>query len=190
MTSIIQGTILNQSQSAFRANVGSLSQPGMSAGFGEPGGSGELSPAAVRGGLSRAEGPLHSERGLLHSLHQGLSNQSLGASVFGSGQEFPADVSVPVELTAADMSLSTLYLHELHHRQVSSGEMVLGSLPGWFLICGLFQIRRRGYQEMATRSIWQRSPVQELATLPEVRQERAPLLRHGDSSVRNPGRDS
>ena len=48
-----------------------------------------------------------------------------------------------------------------------------------------FQVRRRGFQEMATRSIWQRSPVQELATLPEVRQERAPLLRHQDSSIRN-----
>lgn len=47
------------------------------------------------------------------------------------------------------------------------------------------QVRRRGYQEMAARSVWQRSPVQELATLPEVRQERAPLLLHQDSSIRN-----
>lgn len=38
---------------------------------------------------------------------------------------------------------------------------------------------------MAARSVWQRSPVQELATLPEVRQERAPLLLHQDSSIRN-----
>lgn len=38
---------------------------------------------------------------------------------------------------------------------------------------------------MATQSIWQRSPVQELETLPEVRQERAPLLRHQDSSIRS-----
>lgn len=37
---------------------------------------------------------------------------------------------------------------------------------------------------MATKSIWQRSPAQELATLPEVRQERVPLLLHQDSSLR------
>lgn len=78
----------------------------------------EATSPAVRGGLNRAEGPRHNDRGLLHSLHQGLSNQSLGASVFGSGQDLSRDVTVPVELTAADMSLSTLYLHELHHRQV------------------------------------------------------------------------
>ncbi|XP_034935607.1 autophagy-related protein 9A isoform X2 [Chelonus insularis] len=123
--------------------------------------------SVVRRGMSKAEGPLHNERGLLYGLQQGISNQSLGASVFGSGQEMTPDLSIPVEFTAADMSLSTLYLHELHHRQ----------------------IRRRGYQEMATRSIWQRSPVQELATLPEVRQERAPLLQHQDSSIRS-ARDS
>ncbi|XP_043275095.1 autophagy-related protein 9A isoform X2 [Venturia canescens] len=120
-------------------------------------------PHVIRRGMNRAEGPFHNERGLLYGLQQGLSNQSLGASVFGSGHELTSDLSVPVEFTAADMSLSTLYLHELHHRQV----------------------RRRGYHEMATRSIWQRNPVQELATLPEVRQERAPLLHHQDSSIRN-----
>lgn len=38
---------------------------------------------------------------------------------------------------------------------------------------------------MATRSLWQRSPVQELSTLSEVRQERAPLLQHQDSSIRS-----
>lgn len=115
---------------------------------------------AVRRGLSKAEGPIYNEKGFLYGLQQGISNQSLGASVFGSGHEVTTDI--PVELTAADMSLSTLYLHELHHRQV----------------------KRRGYQEMATRSIWQRSPVQELSTLPEMRQEKAPLLLHQDSSVR------
>lgn len=47
-----------------------------------------------------------------------------------------------------------------------------------------FQVRRRGYHEVATRSIWQPGPVQELATLPEVKQERAPLLLHQDSSIR------
>ncbi|KAK0076584.1 hypothetical protein PV326_010662 [Microctonus aethiopoides] len=122
----------------------------------------DLLSNVVRRGMTKAEGPLQNERGLLYGLQQGISNQSLGASVFGSGHELTSDLAVPVELTAADMSLSTLYLHELHHRQV----------------------KRRGYQEMATRSIWQRSPVQELATLPEVRQERAPLLQHQNSSIR------
>ncbi|XP_015116924.1 autophagy-related protein 9A isoform X2 [Diachasma alloeum] len=163
VTNIIRGSVVNN-----------LSLQGISQVFGHPAtsayereGGGGREEEVVRKGMSKAEGPLHCERGLLYELQQGISNQSLGASVFGSGQELTADLSVPVELTAADMSLSTLYLHELHHRQV----------------------RRRGYHEMATRSIWQRSPVQELATLPEVRQERAPLLRHQDSSIRTP-RDS
>ncbi|KAL6430690.1 hypothetical protein ACFW04_006929 [Cataglyphis niger] len=120
----------------------------------------------IHRGVSKKEGPLYNERGFLYDLQQGISNQSLGASVFGSGHNYiietHTDPSVPAELTAADMSLSTLYLHELHHRQV----------------------RRRGYQEMATKSIWQRSPAQELAALPEVRQERVPLLLHQDSSLR------
>lgn len=77
--------------------------------------------STVHRGLSKKEGPLHNEKGFLYDLQQGISNQSLGASVFGSGHyiETHADPSVPTELTAADMSLSTLYLHELHHRQVS-----------------------------------------------------------------------
>lgn len=73
-------------------------------------------------GVTKKEGPLHNERGFLYDLQQGISNQSLGASVFGSGHSYietHTDPSVPIELTAADMSLSTLYLHELHHRQVS-----------------------------------------------------------------------
>lgn len=74
-------------------------------------------------GVTKKEGPLHNERGFLYDLQQGISNQSLGASVFGSGHSYViethTDPSVPIELTAADMSLSTLYLHELHHRQVS-----------------------------------------------------------------------
>ncbi|KAH0549301.1 hypothetical protein KQX54_007875 [Cotesia glomerata] len=117
--------------------------------------------------MTKAESPLHNERGLFYDLQQGISNRSLGASVFGSSQKLTPDFSVPIKFTAADMSLSTLYLHELHQKQ----------------------IRRRGYQEMATRSLWQRSPVQELSTLSEVRQERAPLLQHQDSSIR-PTRDS
>lgn len=46
---------------------------------------------------------------------------SLGASVFGSGfgSGFGTEPAEG-ELTATDMSLSTLYLHELHHRHVCS----------------------------------------------------------------------
>lgn len=76
---------------------------------------------SVRRGVSRAEGPLHiGENSLLHSLQQvtGMTNQSLEASVLGTAQDINAEAAVPLELTAIDMSLSTLYLHELHHRQV------------------------------------------------------------------------
>lgn len=77
----------------------------------------------LRRGVSKTEGPLHNDRGFLYDLQQGISNQSLGASVFGSGHSYVmethTDPYVPTELIAADMSLSTLYLHELHHRQVS-----------------------------------------------------------------------
>ncbi|XP_058809457.1 autophagy-related protein 9A isoform X2 [Phymastichus coffea] len=120
---------------------------------------------AMHRGVSRAEGPLHiGERSLLHSLQQatGIINQSLETSILGTATDINAEASVPLELTAIDMSLSTLYLHELHHRQV----------------------RRRGYREVTARSIWQRSPLQELEILPELGQERAPLLQHQDSSIR------
>jgi len=71
---------------------------------------------SVRGGLARAEGPLvGSDRGLLYSLTQ--CGPTLGNSMFGP--ETPlAPEEHPAEFAAADMSLSTLYLHELHHRQV------------------------------------------------------------------------
>lgn len=80
----------------------------------------DILSCVVHHGLRRAEGPLHNERGFLYGLQQVISNQSLGASVFEPGHEVSTDLSVPTELTAADMSLSTLYLHELHHRQVST----------------------------------------------------------------------
>lgn len=80
----------------------------------------DILPHAVQRGLSKAEGPVHNEKGFLYGLQQEISNQSLGASVFVSSHELSTDLSVPVELIAADMSLSTLYLHELHHRQVCS----------------------------------------------------------------------
>ncbi|XP_076683763.1 autophagy-related protein 9 isoform X3 [Andrena cerasifolii] len=165
VSNIIRSTMVNHF-SAPTASDMFVTQPGTSASVAVDESlslKSELMPRAVRRGLSKAEGPIHNEKGFLYGLQQGMSNQSLGASVFGSGQELPTDLSVPLELTAADISLSTLYLHELHHRQV----------------------KRYGYQETTSRSIWQRSPVQELATLPEHRQERAPLLLHQDSSVRD-----
>ncbi|XP_076756941.1 autophagy-related protein 9 [Xylocopa sonorina] len=167
VSNIIRSTIANQMSGPTASNV-FFNQPCTStasaAGDEFSNMKSDVIPHAVQRGLSKAEGPMHNEKGFLYGLQQEISNQSLGASVFVSSHEFSTDLSVPVELIAADMSLSTLYLHELHHRQV----------------------RRRGYQEVTTRSIWQRSPpVQELASLPEVRQERAPLLLHQDSSIRN-----
>ncbi|XP_077282174.1 autophagy-related protein 9 [Temnothorax americanus] len=164
VSNIIRSTI-NQVSVPSMSNI-FTNQPGTSATSVGVDQSFATKSTVLRRGVSRTEGPLHNDKGFLYDLQQGISNQSLGASVFGSGHSYVmethTDPYVPTELTAADMSLSTLYLHELHHRQV----------------------RRRGYQEMATRSIWQRSPVQELASLPEVRQERIPLLLHQDSSLR------
>lgn len=59
--------------------------------------------ASIKGGLSRREGPPDgSQEGLLHSVFHADTIES----------------QHPTELTAADMCLSTLYLHELHHRQI------------------------------------------------------------------------
>ncbi|XP_031789618.1 autophagy-related protein 9 isoform X1 [Nasonia vitripennis] len=123
---------------------------------------------AIRRNVNRAEGPLHiGEKGLLYSLQQviGGSYQSLETSAFSSGQQEMHTIqhTVPLELTAVDMSLSTLYLHEIHHRQ----------------------IRRQSQKETVNKTIWQRDAFQDLATLPEAGQERAPLLAHPDSSLRN-----
>ncbi|XP_014469719.1 PREDICTED: autophagy-related protein 9A [Dinoponera quadriceps] len=165
VSSIMRSTTINQASVPSMSNI-FANQPGTSGGSVGVDQSlstrSDILSCVVHHGLRRAEGPLHNERGFLYGLQQVISNQSLGASVFEPGHEVSTDLSVPTELTAADMSLSTLYLHELHHRQV----------------------RRRGYQEIATRNIWPRSPAQELATLPEVRQERIPLLSHQDSSLR------
>ncbi|GLG98624.1 Autophagy-related protein 9 [Gryllus bimaculatus] len=144
-----------------------------SASSGQPGGDRTAASAdssafpAVRGGLSRAEGPLMVDRGLLYSIHQGISSTSMGASVFGAGLDLPPETD-PLELTAADMSLGTLYLHELHHRQV----------------------RRRNYQEInVSHGVWQR-PHQDMPGIREHREEtvetsrfaeRTPLL---DASMR------
>lgn len=124
VSNIIRSTMINQMSSVPSMSNIFVTQPGTSATSISVEQSSlsmksDILSHAVRRGLRKAEGPLHNERGFLYSLHQGISNQSLGASVFGSGQELTTDLSVPTELTAADMSLSTLYLHELHHRQVS-----------------------------------------------------------------------
>ncbi|EEB19496.1 conserved hypothetical protein [Pediculus humanus corporis] len=88
---------------------------------------------SIRGGLRRLEGPGKNERGDIpgndqscnsgpQSLALGLRGfidptTSLGASVFGSGPDIILRAD-QIEQTPADMALSTLYLHELHHRQI------------------------------------------------------------------------
>lgn len=84
------------------------------------------------------------------SIHQGLLGTSMGASVFGpltygssgtiddvlrlqppiASTTAPGD---PSELTAADMSLSTLYLHEVHHRLVSVERTYYSSFNYYFI---------------------------------------------------------
>jgi len=103
----------------------------------------------LRRGVSKTEGPLHNDRGFLYDLQQGISNQSLGASVFGSGHSYVmethSDPYVPTELTAADMSLSTLYLHELHHRQVS--------ISIYFHDVTILRVQRRTLQTTLTKDL-------------------------------------
>ncbi|KAJ8871308.1 hypothetical protein PR048_027625 [Dryococelus australis] len=60
---------------------------------------------------------LQSVSSLGEEQRQDTVNNSLGASVFGRGAN--VQNPNPIDLTAADMSLSTLYLHELHQRHVS-----------------------------------------------------------------------
>lgn len=59
--------------------------------------------ASITGYVSRREGPMTGshDRGLLHSLYGQMGSQEPSSS----------------EMTTADMCLSTLYLHELYHRQ-------------------------------------------------------------------------
>lgn len=121
MSNIIRSTIINQASVPSMSNL-FTNQPGTSAtsiGVDQS----FTTSTVLRRGVSKTEGPLHNEKGFLYDLQQGISNQSLGASVFGSGHSYVMETHtepyVPTELIAADMSLSTLYLHELHHRQVS-----------------------------------------------------------------------
>ncbi|XP_034239264.1 autophagy-related protein 9A [Thrips palmi] len=104
---------------------------------------GEGMPMAMRGGLSRAEGPFQL------SLHRVVPPAvSLGRSVFGSGVGSGfASEAAEGEHIATDMSLSTLLLHEVHHGHLR---------------------RRGGYQEResASRALWQR-PHHEMAGICE-----------------------
>lgn len=69
----------------------------------------------IRGGISRAEGPLTtpSHTSLLNSIC--VNNDPYSSSVVGA--------EVSLESTAANMSFSTLYMHELHQR-------LLRGMPG------------------------------------------------------------
>ncbi|ETN58001.1 autophagy protein 9 [Anopheles darlingi] len=69
--------------------------------YGGPGTEGML--FSTRGGMSRREGPA------------GGSRNGLLSSLYG---DVPANVQAPHEFTTADMCLSTLYLHELHHNHL------------------------------------------------------------------------
>lgn len=94
---------------------------------------------SIRGSLARREGPVEVSR---HGLLYSLCNIPQNEAVFSP------------EFTAADMCLSTLYLHELHHKQ---------------------QIRRGVRLEASQRHLWQ-GPHQ---NQPETSQnnERVPLLK-------------
>lgn len=94
---------------------------------------------SVRGSLARREGPVEvSKHGLLYSLCNIPQNEA----VFSP------------EFTTADMCLSTLYLHELHHKQ---------------------QLRRGVRLEASQRHLWQR-PHQNQSEQFQANPERTPLL--------------
>uniref|UniRef100_A0A1B6D492 Autophagy-related protein 9 n=1 Tax=Clastoptera arizonana TaxID=38151 RepID=A0A1B6D492_9HEMI len=79
-----------------------------------------LSPGNIHHMRSnRAEGPLQSDRSHLFSSHFGASMPSVGGTIPFQTQENSNTVPEEIaECTTADMSLSTLFLHELHHRQL------------------------------------------------------------------------
>ncbi|XP_026481173.1 autophagy-related protein 9A-like, partial [Ctenocephalides felis] len=90
----------------------------------------------LRRGLNRVEGNIGGNSSLLLNLQ---CNNSLGASVFGQGNTISRPLSNtgnPLESNIADMSLSTLYLHEMHHRQLK---------------------RRVGWNEQRPSNIWSQS---------------------------------
>lgn len=91
---------------------------------------------SIRGSLARREGPVEVSR---HGLLYSLCNIPQNEAVFSP------------EFTTADMCLSTLYLHELHHKQ---------------------QMRRGVRLEASQRHLWQRPHQNQ----PESSPERTPLL--------------
>jgi autophagy-related protein 9 len=93
---------------------------------------------SVRGSLAKREGPVEVSR---HGLLYSLCNIPQNEAVFSP------------EFTTADMCLSTLYLHELHHKQ---------------------QLRRGVRLEASQRHLWQR-PHQNQPQA-QASQERTPLL--------------
>lgn len=94
---------------------------------------------SVRGSLSKREGPVEASR---HGLLYSLCNIPQSEAVFSP------------EFTQADMCLSTLYLHELHHKQ---------------------QIRRGVRLEASQKHLWQK-PHQNQPEQPSTA-ERTPLIR-------------
>ncbi|CAN7941002.1 unnamed protein product, partial [Ixodes pacificus] len=104
---------------------------------------GGLAAEPVRGGLSHTEGPLGvlpSQGGLLASLH--ALNDPCGAP--GSNGE------ASLESTVTHMSFSTLYMHELHQRQLK---------------------RSACPEEAQSRLVWQQRPPGDLPHIPESPQE-------------------
>lgn len=96
---------------------------------------------SVRGSLAKKEGPIEvSKHGLLYSLCNIPKNDT---------QMFSP------ELTTADMCLSTLYLHEVHHKQ---------------------SIRRGARLEESQRFLWQRPRQNPQDVSLHVNSERMPLL--------------
>ncbi|XP_023245456.1 autophagy-related protein 9A [Copidosoma floridanum] len=125
-------------------------------------------PKVIRKGASRAEGPLYTgERSLLLGLQHltGASSLSFSVSAIASVLQNRETTTSALEFTTIDMSLSTLYLHELHHKYVEKKP-----LPNLRASSG---------------ESFQRSPRQQLEALPEFGRERAPLLYHPDSSIKN-----
>ena len=96
---------------------------------------------SIRGSLAKKEGPIEmSKHGLLYSLCNIPQNET---------QMFSP------ELTTADMCLSTLYLHEIHHKQ---------------------QLRRGARLEESQRFLWQRPRQNPQDVSLQVNNERMPLL--------------
>lgn len=97
--------------------------------------------STIRGGLNQAEGPLHSSQaGLLASIHPIQTQLDDCNLPLHSSQVLSHEV--PLELTAVNMSLSTIYMHELHSRT----------------------LRQKGITTSNIRTVWQRP----LVDMPEI----------------------